>query len=64
VAAIRGAVSQLFASTITPELLAALAQVDSSGNPVDRTYWRWRWSFNPFAIYRRAGWVERSDTHR
>src|ERR1700677_82589 len=31
-------------STITPELLAALAQV------VDRTYWRLRWSFNPFAI--------------
>jgi hypothetical protein len=38
-------------STIAPELLAALAQVESSGNPVDRTYWRWRWSFNPFAIY-------------
>jgi hypothetical protein len=29
-------------STITPELLAALAQVESSGNPVARTYWRWR----------------------
>jgi hypothetical protein len=41
-------------STTTPELLAALAQVESSGNPVDRTYWRWRWSFNPFAIYRPA----------
>ena len=41
-------------STITPELLAALAQVESSGNPVDRTYWRWRWSFNPFAIYQPA----------
>ncbi|MGW1422863.1 transglycosylase SLT domain-containing protein [Bradyrhizobium manausense] len=40
--------------TITPELLAALAQVESSGNPVARTYWRWRWSFNPFAIYRPA----------
>ena len=38
-------------STITPELLAALAQVESSGNPVARTYWRWRFSFNPFAIY-------------
>jgi hypothetical protein len=50
--------------TIAPELLAALAQVESSGNPVDRTYWRWRWSFNPFAIYQRVGWVERSDTHR
>jgi hypothetical protein len=40
--------------TITPELLAALAQVESSGNPVDRTYWRWRFSFNPFAIYQPA----------
>jgi hypothetical protein len=41
-------------NTITPELLAALAQIESSGNPVDRTYWRWRWSFNPFAIYQPA----------
>src|ERR1700759_2376277 len=41
-------------NTITPELLAALAQQESSGNPVDRTYWRWRFSFNPFAIYRPA----------
>ncbi len=40
--------------TIAPELLAALAQVESSGNPVDRTYWRWRWSLNPFAIYQPA----------
>ncbi len=39
---------------ITPELLAALAQVESSGNPVDRTYWRWRWSLNPFAVYQPA----------
>ncbi|MBR1132919.1 transglycosylase SLT domain-containing protein [Bradyrhizobium iriomotense] len=41
-------------ATITPELLAALAQVESSGNPVARTYWRWRWSYNPLAIYRPA----------
>lgn len=41
-------------ATITPELLAALAQVESSGNPVARTYWRWRWSFNPLAIYKPA----------
>src|ERR1700760_135288 len=40
--------------SITPELLAALAQVESSGNPVDRTYWRWRWSLNPFAVYHPA----------
>lgn len=41
-------------ATIAPELLAALAQVESSGNPVARTYWRWRWSLNPLAIYRPA----------
>ncbi|MCK1346178.1 MULTISPECIES: transglycosylase SLT domain-containing protein [unclassified Bradyrhizobium] len=41
-------------ATITPELLAALAQVETSGNPLARTYWRWRWSFNPLAIYRPA----------
>ena len=41
-------------NTITPELLAALVQVESSGNPLDRTYWRWRWSLNPFAIYQPA----------
>ncbi|MFK4507859.1 transglycosylase SLT domain-containing protein [Bradyrhizobium daqingense] len=41
-------------AAITPELLAALAQVESSGNPVARTYWRWRWRLNPLAIYRPA----------
>jgi len=41
-------------STITPELLAALAQVESSGNPVARTYWRWQLSFKPLAIYQPA----------
>lgn len=40
--------------TITPELLAALAQIESSGNPLTRTYWRWQWSFNPFSIYKPA----------
>ena len=41
-------------ATITPELLAALAQVESSGNPVARTYWRWRLTWHPFAIYEPA----------
>ena len=41
-------------AVITPELLAALAQVEGSGNPVARTYWRWRLSWNPFGIYRPA----------
>ncbi|MGH7827566.1 MAG: lytic transglycosylase domain-containing protein [Candidatus Binatia bacterium] len=39
---------------ISPELLAALAQVEGSGNPIARTYWRWQWSWNPFEIYRPA----------
>src|SRR5882724_9810352 len=39
---------------ISPELLAALAQVESDGNPVARTYWRWQWSWSPFEIYRPA----------
>lgn len=41
-------------STITPELLAALAQVESAGDPVARTYWRWRLTHQPFEIYRPA----------
>jgi hypothetical protein len=41
-------------SVITPELLAALAQVEGAGNPVARTYWRWRLTWNPFEIYRPA----------
>ncbi|HEV2263763.1 MAG TPA: transglycosylase SLT domain-containing protein [Stellaceae bacterium] len=36
---------------ISPELLAALAEVESGGNPVARTYWRWRFSLNPFGVY-------------
>ncbi len=39
---------------VTPELLAALAQVEAAGNPIARTYWRWRWSLNPFELYRPA----------
>jgi Transglycosylase SLT domain len=38
-------------AVITPELLAALAQVESSGDPVARTYWRWRFTMNPFELY-------------
>ena len=41
-------------AVITPELLAALAQVEGSGNPLARTYWRWRPSWNPFEVYRPA----------
>ncbi len=41
-------------SIISPEFLAALAQVESDGNPIARTYWRWQWSWSPFEIYRPA----------
>jgi len=39
---------------ITPDFLAALAQVEGSGNPVARTYWRWRLTVEPWEIYRPA----------
>jgi hypothetical protein len=38
-------------AAITPELLAALAQVEGAGNPVAHTYWRWRLTWHPFEIY-------------
>ena len=41
-------------ATITPEFLAALAQVEAAGNPVARTYWRWKPSWNPFKWYQPA----------
>jgi hypothetical protein len=41
-------------NVITPDLLAAIAQVESSGNPVVRTYWRWSWTAQPFEMYRPA----------
>jgi hypothetical protein len=41
-------------AVIAPELLAALAQVEGAGNPVARTYWRWRLTWNPFQIYEPA----------
>jgi hypothetical protein len=41
-------------AVITPSLLAALAQVEGAGNPVARTHWRWRPTWNPFELYRPA----------
>jgi hypothetical protein len=43
-------------SVMTPELLAALAQVEGSGNPIVRTYWRFSWKrmTEPFEMYRPA----------
>jgi hypothetical protein len=37
---------------ITPEFLAALAQTESQGNGIARTYWQWNfWTKNPFKVY-------------
>jgi len=41
-------------AVITPELLAALAQVEGGGNPVARTYWQWHPSWNPLEWYQPA----------
>jgi hypothetical protein len=41
-------------AVVTPELLAALAQVEGGGNPVARTYWRWHLTWNPLALYQPA----------
>jgi hypothetical protein len=41
-------------AVIKPELLAALAQAEGSGNPLARTYWKWRFTWNPFEMYRPA----------
>ncbi len=35
----------------SPELLAALVQVESGGDPLARTYWRWRWRWNPLDVW-------------
>ena len=41
-------------AVITPELLAAIAQIEGAGNPVARTYWRWHLTWHPMKVYRPA----------
>ena len=41
-------------ATITPDFLAALAQVEGAGNPVARPGWRWKLTEDPFDVYRPA----------
>jgi hypothetical protein len=36
---------------LTPELLAALAQVETNGNPIARTYWKWTWTSDLARLY-------------
>lgn len=39
---------------VSAEFLAAIAQVEGSGNPIVRTYWRWSWGSPLFEMYRPA----------
>src|SRR5262249_36460526 len=41
-------------AVIAPELLAALAQVESAGNPLAQTYWKWHLTWHPFGLDRPA----------
>jgi hypothetical protein len=36
---------------VRAEVLAALIQIESAGDPLARTYWRFRPSWNPFEVY-------------
>lgn len=36
---------------VTPQLLAALAQVESAGDPLATPAWRFRWTANPLDVY-------------
>lgn len=41
-------------AVMTPDFLAALAQVEGSGNPVVRTYWRFSYDREPLDMYKPA----------
>lgn len=41
-------------AVMTPQLLAALAQIEGAGNPLARTPWRWRATHDPRELYRPA----------
>jgi Transglycosylase SLT domain len=36
---------------VRPQLLAALAHAESQGDPLARTAWQWRLTWNPFTMY-------------
>ncbi len=42
---------QYATDVITADFLAALVQVESSGNPLDSPTWTWRWTTNPWGLY-------------
>jgi len=39
---------------IRAEFLAALAQIESAGNPLAQTYWKWDLTWHPLRLYRPA----------
>ncbi len=41
-------------AVVTPQFLAALAQIESAANPLAQTYWRWSTTWHPFEVYRPA----------
>ncbi len=41
-------------AVMSADFLAAIAQVEGSGNPVARTYWRWSWTTQPCEVFRPA----------
>jgi hypothetical protein len=41
-------------ANISPELLAALAQTEGTGDPIAHTYWRFHLTWPPFEIYKPA----------
>ena len=41
-------------ASISPEMLAALAQIENAGNPLATAYWRWRLTWKPFSVYQPA----------
>jgi hypothetical protein len=49
--AYRGLFLEHSTALIRPELLAALVQVESSGDPLARAHWRLRWSASPLDLY-------------
>ena len=50
----RGEFQRASTADISAEFLAALAQTESTANPIARPDWRWSWSLNPLHVYRPA----------
>ena len=53
-AAVRTVLPHAFHQRDHARAACRVAQVESTGNPVARTYWRWQLIWNPFAVYEPA----------